>query len=131
MKARVETRDLRQARGNARGEADDRQRRWHVQRRKGDGRLEFSRTASSMQAMLPELRTAMHDAMPDGVRRRHLEVGKQSADADDRVSLAGNGRCLGEATNFRASSAWNLPPLSPIDSASPAISNSACEGPTR
>ena len=43
-----------------------------MQRREGGGRLELSQHSSVDQAMLPQLRSAMHDAMPDGVRRWHI-----------------------------------------------------------
>ena len=50
--------------------------------------------------MPPELRSAMHDSMPDGGRCRHFGVGKKSSDADDRFPLAGNGYRLGEERIF-------------------------------
>src|ERR1700731_428640 len=50
--------------------------------------------------MPPELRSAMHDSMPDGGRCRHFGVGKKSSDADDRFPLAGNGYRLGEQRIF-------------------------------
>ena len=62
-----------------------------VQRRKGGGSLKFPEHRLVNRAMLPELRPAMHDAMPDGVKRRHLGVGKKSTDAGDRFALARNG----------------------------------------
>ena len=75
-------------------EADDRQRRRRVQRRKDGGKLQFPEHRLVNQAMLPELRPAMHNAMPDGVKRRHLGVGKKSTDAGDRFALARNGTIL-------------------------------------
>src|ERR1700732_5150902 len=77
--------------------------------------------------MLPELRSAMHDSMPDGGRCRHFGVGKKSSDADDRVSLAGNGYRLGRTAFSRQICAWNLAVLLPIDSASPESSISVRE----
>ena len=63
----------------------------------------------------------MHDAMPDGGRRRHVGFGEQSADADDRFALVGNAMPFSESTGVavRDPVAWNWPLLSPIASASP------------
>ena len=96
VKRGVETRHLRKAGKMLLRKADDRQRRRHMQRREGGGGLELPQDRVIDEAMLPKLRSAMHDAMPDGGRRRHFGVGKKSSDADDRFPLAGNGYCLGK-----------------------------------
>ena len=67
-----------------------------MQRREGGSSLELPQHRVIDQAMLPKLRSAMHDAMPDGGRRRHFGVGKKSCDADDGLPLVGNGCRLGE-----------------------------------
>ena len=67
-----------------------------MQRREGGSSFKLPQDRIVDEAMLPELRSAMHDAMPDGGRRRHFGVGKKSSDADDRFPLAGNGCRLGE-----------------------------------
>ena len=54
------------------GEADDGQGWWRMQRCKGGGRLKLLQHCSIDQAMLPQLWSAMHDSMPDGIRRRHF-----------------------------------------------------------
>ena len=102
-----------------------------MQRREGGCRFELPQDRIINEAMLPELRPAMHNAMPDGGRGRHFGVGEKTSDADDRFPLAGNGT-VSESNAFPCEScAWNLPLLSPIDSASPESSLSIREDPTR
>jgi hypothetical protein len=102
-------------------EADDRQRRRRMQRREGGRSFKVAQDRIVDNAMLPQRRSAMHDSMPDRGRCRHLGVGKQSSDADDRFPLAGDRYCLARSAFPRESCAWNLPFISPIDSASPDV----------
>ena len=61
-----------------------------MERSESGGRLELLQHRSINQAMLPQLWPAMHDSMPDSVRRRHFRVGEEFCDSDDSVPLAGN-----------------------------------------
>ena len=72
VKGGVETRHLRKAGKMLLREADDRQSRRSMQRREGGCRLKLPQDRIVDQAMLAQLRSAMHDAMPDGGRRRHV-----------------------------------------------------------
>ena len=67
-----------------------------MQRREGGSGFKLTYDQIINEAVLPELRSAMHDSMSDGGRCRHFGVGKKSSDADDRFPLAGNGYRLGE-----------------------------------
>jgi hypothetical protein len=96
VKGGIETSHLRKSRKMVLGEADDRQRRRNMQRRKGDGSLKLPQHRVINNAMLPKLRSAMHDSMPDRARCRHFGVGKKSSNADERFPLARNGDCLRE-----------------------------------
>jgi hypothetical protein len=96
MKARVETRDLRQAGKMCRGKSDDRQSRWHVQWGKGYGRVELIEDRLIDDAVVLELRAAVHDTMPDALRCGHFQVGQQPGYADNRVLLAGQRSALAE-----------------------------------
>src|SRR5438874_12837624 len=80
--------------------------------------------------MLPELRSAVDDAVSDRGGYGQVRVGKQSADADDRCSCLGR-EAASESTEFPFESwAWKLPSLPPIASAWPESSISVAEGPT-
>ena len=103
VKGGVETCRLRKSRKMLLRKADNRQSRWGMQRRKGGRRFELPQDQFVNQAMLPELRSAMHNTMPDRGWCRHFGVVEKPSDADDRFPLAGNGCCLGRATRFRAS----------------------------
>ena len=84
VKRGVETRHLRKPGKMHFREADDRQSWWNMQRCEGRRRLKLPQDLIVNAAMLPELRPAMHNAMPDGRRRREFGIGKKSCDADDR-----------------------------------------------
>ncbi len=71
------------------GKSDDRQSPWHVQWGKSHGRVELIEDRIIDDAVVPELRSPVHDAMPDALRGGHFQVGKQPCDADNRVFLAG------------------------------------------
>ena len=102
-----------------------------MQRREGSGRFELLQDQIIDDAMLPELRPAMHDSMPDGGRRRHSGLGKKSSDADDRFPLAWNGYRLGEQRIFMRILCVEFAFSSPIASASPESSIWVREEPTR
>ena len=68
----IKTCRLRKPRKMLLGEADDGQGWLRMQRCKAGGRLELLQHRSVNQAMLPQLWPAMHDSMPDSVRRRHF-----------------------------------------------------------
>jgi hypothetical protein len=65
-----------------------------VQRREGDSILKLPQDGIINGAMLPKLRSAMHDSMPDRTRRRQFAVRKKSFNANDRFPLARNIDCL-------------------------------------
>ena len=67
-----------------------------MQRREGGRRFELRQDRIVDEAMLPEFRTAMDNAMPDCGRRRHFGVDEKPSDADDCFPLARNGTRLGE-----------------------------------
>jgi hypothetical protein len=90
VKGGIETRRLGKPGKMLSCEADDRQSRWNVQRREGAGGLELPQDRIIDEAMLPELRSAMHDPMPYGGRRWNTGLGEKSPDADDRFPLAWN-----------------------------------------
>ena len=96
MKAGVETRDLRQGGEMCLGKSDDRQGRWHVQWGKDYGRVELIEDRIIDDAVVPELRSPVHDTMPDALWCGHFQVGQQPCDADNRVLLAGQRRALAE-----------------------------------
>ena len=100
VKGGVEARHLRKPGKVLLCEADHRQSSWRMQRREGGSSFKLPYDRIINEAMLPELRSAMHDSMPDGGRCRHFGVGKKSSDANDRFLLAGNGYCLGEQRIF-------------------------------
>ena len=95
VKGGVETRRLRQPAKMLAGKANDRQRRWRMQRGKSRGRFELLQHRVVDQAVLQQLRPAMHDAMPDGTGRRHPAFSQKPPDADDRFALGRNGRRFG------------------------------------
>jgi len=68
-----------------------------MQRREGRSSIKLPEDRIVNEAMLPELRSAMHDSTS---RSRHFGVGKNTSDADDRFSLAGNRYRLGEHRIF-------------------------------
>ena len=116
MKGGVETSHLRQPGKMLLREADDRQRRRDMQRREGGCGLKLPQDRIIDEAMLPQLRSAMHDSMPDGGRRRLFGVGKKSSNADDCFPLVWEWRLSPRATSFRANPARGICRLcSPID----------------
>src|ERR1700677_392914 len=83
VKGSVETRRLRKPRKLLLCEADDRQSRRNVQGRESSRRFELRQDRMVDEAMLPEFRTAMDNAMPDCVRHGHFGVDEKLSDADD------------------------------------------------
>ena len=71
VKGGIEARHLRKPGKMLLREADDRQRRRSMQRRKGGSGFKLPQDRFVDEAVLPQLRPAMHDAMPDGDRCRH------------------------------------------------------------
>ena len=63
---------------------------------KSSRRFELRQNRIVDEAMLPEFRTPMDNAMPDCVGHRHLGIDKKLSDADDCFPLARNGARLGE-----------------------------------
>ena len=102
-----------------------------MQWREGGGRFKLPEDRIINQAVLPELRSAMHDSMPDGGRCRHFAVRKKFSDAEIASRWLGMA-AVSESNAFPCeSSRVELSFLSPIDSASPESSLSIREGPTR
>src|SRR6202040_4328976 len=66
VKCGVETRRLWKPGKMLLGEADDRQSRRRVQRREGGSSFQLPQHRLVNQAMLPQLRSAMHDSVSDG-----------------------------------------------------------------
>ena len=77
VKGGVETGDLRDTGKMLSCEADDRERRRHVQRRKCRRGFKLPQHLIIDATMLPKFGAAMHDAVPDGIRRRHVGGGKK------------------------------------------------------
>src|SRR5271168_1646077 len=88
VKRGVETRHLGKPGKMLLCEADGRQSRWNMQRREGAGGLELLQDRIIDETVLPKLRSAMHDSMPDSRRRRRSRRVEKSSDADDRFPLA-------------------------------------------
>jgi hypothetical protein len=66
-----------------------------MQRRESGSSLKPSHDRIVNDTMPPELRPAVHNAMPDGGRRRHIGVGKKPSDAADGVLWTGDQHRLG------------------------------------
>src|SRR5207245_9785510 len=96
VKGGVEARHLRKPGKMRLCEADDSESRGRMQRREDGGSFEVAQDRIVNEAMLPQRRSAVHDAMPNGGRRRHLVVGTTCSDAGDRFPLAGNRYCLAQ-----------------------------------
>jgi hypothetical protein len=75
---------------------DHRQRRRDMQRSESSRGVELPEHGIVDQAMAAKPGSAMHEAMSDGGGGGHIGIGQESADADDRRSLAGNGYRLRE-----------------------------------
>jgi hypothetical protein len=91
MKLGVETRHLRHAGKVRLRQADERQRGRCVQRRKGRGGLQLPQHRIVDAAMLAQRRPAMHDAVPDGVWRRHPGRRENTGDTGHRVRMVSRG----------------------------------------
>jgi hypothetical protein len=75
-------------------EADDGQGSGRMQRRKSGCGFQPLHDRFVDQAVLPQLWSAMHDAMSDRSRRRHSRAVEKFSDAVDRIPLARNGCCV-------------------------------------
>lgn len=90
-----------------------------MQRRESGRGVEPPQHRLINQAMLPQVRTTVNNAVSDGNRRRQFAASKNLFDPANRIPLGGDGYCLGEQRVRLRIRAWNLPPSSPIDCASP------------
>ena len=87
VKHRVEACRLRKAGKLRQSKADYGQRRRNVQRRERDRGFQFGEHRRNDEAMPPKLRSAMHDPVPDGGRRRKGAIVEQPGDADHHRRL--------------------------------------------
>jgi len=92
MKGGVETCHLRKSRKMFVRKADNRYRIRGVQRRKNGRFSQLLRYLFVNQAMLPELRAAVHDTVPYRCGRGRFCLFEKSADANHRIPLAEDGR---------------------------------------
>ena len=131
VKGGVETRRLRKPGKMLLREADDRQGRGHMQRREGGRGFELRRTASS-------IRQCCRSFGPPCTMRCPMAAGAgilASARSFPMRMIASRWSGMDAVSESNAfpceSCAWNLPSLSPMDSASPESSISIREEPTR
>ena len=67
-----------------------------MQRREGGRSVELPQHQLINQAMLPQVRTTVNNAVSDGNRRRQFAASKNLSDPANRIPLGGDGYCLGE-----------------------------------
>src|SRR5580704_4504604 len=96
MKCCIEACDLRQPRKVLPRKTDHRQGGWRMQRRKGRCDVQLMHYLFVDHAMLPQLRSAMHDTVTDSDGGRRAPIAKEFSNTCNSVLLAGDGSRLGQ-----------------------------------